>query len=170
LAGGLNEYGFAAGDPITYSDPFGLWPEWVRAIGEELAGIPGTIRRNWDKLLGWRSPLDPTPHVEDIDRTPPPPDVRPAKEPGEAGDHGKEGENSGPRIETDEHGNITLHIPKPSGPSARIALDNIRALWHGLGRAIDDAARMNDRTLQGAGSNVPVPAVPPPTVGASFTP
>jgi hypothetical protein len=26
LAGGLNSYGFAAGDPITYSDPFGLCP------------------------------------------------------------------------------------------------------------------------------------------------
>ena len=26
LAGGLNEYGFAAGDPVTYSDPFGLCP------------------------------------------------------------------------------------------------------------------------------------------------
>ncbi len=26
LAGGLNTYGFAAGDPVTYSDPFGLAP------------------------------------------------------------------------------------------------------------------------------------------------
>jgi RHS repeat-associated protein len=26
LAGGLNAYGFAAGDPVTYSDPFGLCP------------------------------------------------------------------------------------------------------------------------------------------------
>jgi RHS repeat-associated protein len=27
LAGGLNAYGFAAGDPVTYSNPFGLKPE-----------------------------------------------------------------------------------------------------------------------------------------------
>jgi RHS repeat-associated protein len=26
LAGGMNEYGFASGDPVTYSDPFGLCP------------------------------------------------------------------------------------------------------------------------------------------------
>jgi hypothetical protein len=26
LAGGLNVYGFANGDPINFSDPFGLWP------------------------------------------------------------------------------------------------------------------------------------------------
>ncbi len=26
LAGGLNSYGFAAGDPVTYSDPYGLAP------------------------------------------------------------------------------------------------------------------------------------------------
>ena len=26
LAGGMNLYGFAGGDPFTYSDPFGLWP------------------------------------------------------------------------------------------------------------------------------------------------
>lgn len=26
LAGGLNLYGFAGGDPVTYSDPFGLCP------------------------------------------------------------------------------------------------------------------------------------------------
>jgi hypothetical protein len=25
-AGGLNLYGFADGDPVNYSDPFGLWP------------------------------------------------------------------------------------------------------------------------------------------------
>lgn len=27
LAGGLNVYGYAAGDPVNYSDPFGLCPE-----------------------------------------------------------------------------------------------------------------------------------------------
>jgi hypothetical protein len=27
LAGGLNLYGFAGGDPVNFSDPFGLWPD-----------------------------------------------------------------------------------------------------------------------------------------------
>ena len=31
LAGGLNVYGFAAGDPVTYSDPFGLCRVDIRA-------------------------------------------------------------------------------------------------------------------------------------------
>ena len=30
LAGGMNLYGFAGGDPVNFSDPFGLWPEWVK--------------------------------------------------------------------------------------------------------------------------------------------
>jgi len=29
LAGGMNLYGFAGGDPVNFSDPFGLCPEWV---------------------------------------------------------------------------------------------------------------------------------------------
>jgi hypothetical protein len=29
LAGGLNSYGFADGDPINFSDPFGLCKEWL---------------------------------------------------------------------------------------------------------------------------------------------
>ncbi|HEX6807368.1 MAG TPA: RHS repeat-associated core domain-containing protein [Gemmatimonadaceae bacterium] len=29
LAGGLNTYGFGRGDPINYSDPFGLCPAWL---------------------------------------------------------------------------------------------------------------------------------------------
>ncbi|MFQ5705771.1 MAG: RHS repeat-associated core domain-containing protein, partial [Gemmatimonadales bacterium] len=32
LAGGLNLYGFANGDPINFSDPFGLCPIWVDGI------------------------------------------------------------------------------------------------------------------------------------------
>jgi len=36
LAGGLNVYGFAAGDPVNYSDPFGLCPECIE-LGAELA-------------------------------------------------------------------------------------------------------------------------------------
>lgn len=29
LAGGANTYGFAGGDPVSYSDPFGLCPEFI---------------------------------------------------------------------------------------------------------------------------------------------
>lgn len=29
LAGGLNAYGFAGGDPVNFSDPYGLCPEWL---------------------------------------------------------------------------------------------------------------------------------------------
>lgn len=29
LAGGMNHYGFAGGDPVTYSDPFGLCPDCI---------------------------------------------------------------------------------------------------------------------------------------------
>ncbi|MGH2607479.1 MAG: RHS repeat-associated core domain-containing protein [Tepidiformaceae bacterium] len=32
LAGGLNLYGFAAGDPVNFSDPFGLCPGWWSLI------------------------------------------------------------------------------------------------------------------------------------------
>jgi RHS repeat-associated protein len=32
LAGGLNLYGFANGDPLTFSDPFGLCPERARNV------------------------------------------------------------------------------------------------------------------------------------------
>ncbi|MBK5186914.1 MAG: hypothetical protein JJD97_01650 [Gemmatimonadaceae bacterium] len=31
LAGGLNAYGFANGDPVNYSDPFGLTSWWTAA-------------------------------------------------------------------------------------------------------------------------------------------
>jgi RHS repeat-associated protein len=32
IAGGLNTYGFAAGDPISYSDPYGLCPWWMLSM------------------------------------------------------------------------------------------------------------------------------------------
>jgi RHS repeat-associated protein len=41
LAGGVNVYGFADGDPIMYSDPYGLWIDWktrqARVLWNELA-------------------------------------------------------------------------------------------------------------------------------------
>lgn len=40
LAGGLNLYGYAAGDPVNYSDPFGLCPVCVVVyVGVELAEV-----------------------------------------------------------------------------------------------------------------------------------
>ena len=33
LAGGLNVYGFANGNPVTYSDPYGLTPKAIVAVG-----------------------------------------------------------------------------------------------------------------------------------------
>ncbi len=38
LAGGLNLYGFANGDPVTFSDPFGLCPWCLGAIGGVVTG------------------------------------------------------------------------------------------------------------------------------------
>ena len=42
LAGGLNSYGYAAGDPVSFSDPFGLCPpEWLcKAILDLVVGHP----------------------------------------------------------------------------------------------------------------------------------
>jgi RHS repeat-associated protein len=37
LAGGLNVYGYGSGDPVNYSDPFGLCPQW-------LDGTPCTLQ------------------------------------------------------------------------------------------------------------------------------
>lgn len=45
LAGGLNLYGYANGDPINNSDPFGLCPI-------ELDGIPCTLTRAWQGAVG----------------------------------------------------------------------------------------------------------------------
>ena len=46
LAGGLNVYGFAGGDPINFSDPFGLCPEYLtgRPCNNVLGGGPMNIR------------------------------------------------------------------------------------------------------------------------------
>jgi uncharacterized protein RhaS with RHS repeats len=61
LAGGLNSYGFAAGDPITYSDPYGLCPQCVAcaagaisdvAIGYGVSRAMGTRYRGRDAITG----------------------------------------------------------------------------------------------------------------------
>ena len=44
LAGGLNAYGFASGDPITYSDPFGLCPPCTDAERAQIfLGVQRTL-------------------------------------------------------------------------------------------------------------------------------
>jgi len=48
LAGGLNLYGFANGDPVTFSDPFGLCP---RNLRDENGNCPGGLSVNeWDQV------------------------------------------------------------------------------------------------------------------------
>lgn len=52
LAGGLNLYGFAEGDPVNYSDPFGLCLEDL-CIGEAMAigmAVFGGVRMAWNKI------------------------------------------------------------------------------------------------------------------------
>ena len=54
LAGGLNAYGFAAGDPVTYSDPYGLCPPVLcgAALGAVTgAGIKMAINAATDRPL-----------------------------------------------------------------------------------------------------------------------
>lgn len=47
LAGGLNLYGFASGDPVNFSDPFGLCPEGKLEVNGEcvdlLTGTPPAV-------------------------------------------------------------------------------------------------------------------------------
>jgi RHS repeat-associated protein len=45
LAGGLNQYGFASGDPVTYSDPFGLCAQgdWQCEIVKAMYQITGAV-------------------------------------------------------------------------------------------------------------------------------
>ena len=57
LAGGMNLYGFAAGDPVNFSDPFGLCA-WTECIAQALAdwgahtgGTAGSIALNAGALL-----------------------------------------------------------------------------------------------------------------------
>lgn len=48
LAGGLNLYGFANGDPVSYSDPFGLCPKSVR---DKRGRCPGGLSiAQWERI------------------------------------------------------------------------------------------------------------------------
>jgi RHS repeat-associated protein len=48
LAGGLNIYGFAAGDPVSYTDPYGLCPESMRIAGDKCPG--GLTNEQWNSV------------------------------------------------------------------------------------------------------------------------
>jgi RHS repeat-associated protein len=80
LAGGANLYGFASGDPVNFSDPFGLWPD-LGGIKEWWGDVKRDVGRRVVRvlvgLIGYREgekiePIDPTP----------PPIVAPAPGPG----------------------------------------------------------------------------------------
>jgi hypothetical protein len=51
LAGGLNLYGFAAGDPVNFSDPFGLCPSDVGGDGKtnSVDDCPQDVQDAWAK-------------------------------------------------------------------------------------------------------------------------
>jgi len=49
LAGGVNAYGFAAGDPVSYGDPYGLRADTVKLNGET-EELRGEARRIWNEL------------------------------------------------------------------------------------------------------------------------
>jgi RHS repeat-associated protein len=42
LAGGMNAYGFAAGDPVSYSDPYGLCPYTGNSRSSDLSDCPAS--------------------------------------------------------------------------------------------------------------------------------
>jgi RHS repeat-associated protein len=60
LAGGLNLYGYASGDPVNYSDPFGLWPcpelcavpRLINAVQNGAAWLGGFDTREFFRALG----------------------------------------------------------------------------------------------------------------------
>jgi hypothetical protein len=52
LAGGLNLYGFANGDPVNFSDPFGLCPIPILCEAIDVAAIGLDIRDIREEGLG----------------------------------------------------------------------------------------------------------------------
>jgi RHS repeat-associated protein len=47
IAGGLNAYGFANGDPVNFSDPFGLCPEWFDHEPCDISFTGVTLSASW---------------------------------------------------------------------------------------------------------------------------
>jgi hypothetical protein len=60
LAGGLNVYGFANGDPVTYSDPFGLKVDLSGLDADERAKI-NALRKTSKTFERWYSAIDRIP-------------------------------------------------------------------------------------------------------------
>jgi RHS repeat-associated protein len=67
IAGGLNLYGYAGGDPVNFSDPFGLWPDWnnlmrkwwkVKVVGRLISLLTGGGPDDDDRMM------PPPPSVE----------------------------------------------------------------------------------------------------------
>ena len=54
LAGGLNSYGFAAGDPVSFSDPYGLFADTLKFNGRQLTlvGDDGKVKGQWAATSG----------------------------------------------------------------------------------------------------------------------
>ena len=66
LAGGMNAYGFAEGDPATYSDPYGLCPPRDAHFGPECSGW-ASLQQEWDDFKAgarqaWNRLLHQSPH------------------------------------------------------------------------------------------------------------
>jgi RHS repeat-associated protein len=67
LAGGMNLYGFAGGDPVNYSDPFGLCPpekplcQWIEAISMAAGADLGAMFGGGAGLLAGPGALVATP-------------------------------------------------------------------------------------------------------------
>ena len=68
LAGGLNEYGFASGDPANYGDPFGLCPKYAGGDGatETAADCPRDVLDSW---AGKHVAVNPTTDWKDVNST-----------------------------------------------------------------------------------------------------
>ena len=70
IAGGVNLYGFAGGDPVNYSDPFGLWPcpqlcaspsQYIRGVGE---AVWNNLAAKTSAAIGFLKDLTPVGDAE----------------------------------------------------------------------------------------------------------
>lgn len=68
MAGGLNAYGFASGDPVNYADPFGLCPLCLVVAGEALQGaVVGAVTGGLEQVA--LNKLEGRPTWEGVART-----------------------------------------------------------------------------------------------------
>ena len=61
LAGGLNAYGYASGDPVSFADPFGLMPDTLVLYNSDAKkdeGLKQAIRDSASKISGGREAFD----------------------------------------------------------------------------------------------------------------